>query len=142
MVARHFAEGPIRDGPPPMEYTMAGQPPEPSFQPSGQDQALTQGRPAWQQPTYTPPAGNAGGPQPGQGSPPPPSFIPQEQGYAPQDQGYGQQDQPYTNLGPAPGAQGQEYQGYQAPGYAPASGAGVPQWQGIAGVTPAAARPR
>ncbi|TVZ07352.1 DUF4282 domain-containing protein [Trebonia kvetii] len=43
-----------------------------------------------------------------------------------------------------PGAQapGQEYQGYQAPGYAPAAGAGVPQWQGIAGVTPAAARPR
>jgi hypothetical protein len=127
-----------------MEYTMAGQPPEPSFQPSGQDQALTQGRPAWQQPSYAPPAGNASGPQPGQGYPPPPSFAPQEQAYAPQDQGGWPQDQTYTTLGPAAGAQapGQEYQGYQAPGYAPASGAGVPQWQGIAGVTPPAARPR
>jgi hypothetical protein len=133
-----------------MEYMMAGQPPEPSFQPNGQDQALTQGRPAWQQPTYSPPSGNAGGQQPGQGYPPPPSFIPQDQSYAPQDQsypppdqGYGQQDQTYTSLGPA-GAQapGQEYQGYQAPGYAQASGAGVPQWQGIAGVTPTTARPR
>jgi hypothetical protein len=58
-----------------------------------------------------------------------------------QDQGYGQQDQTFTNVGS--GAQaGQDYQAYQAPGYAPASGAGAPQWQGIAGVTPAAARPR
>jgi hypothetical protein len=132
-----------------MECTMAGQPPEPSFQPSGQDQALTQGRPAWQQPTYTPPAGNAGGQQPGQGYPPPPpftpqeqSYVPQEQTYAPRDPGYGAQDQTFTNLGSGAQAPGQEYQGYQAPGYAPASGAGVPQWQGIAGVTPAAARPR
>jgi hypothetical protein len=124
-----------------MEYTMAGQPPEPSFQPNGQDQALTQGRPAWQQPTYPPP-GNAGGQQPGQGYPPPPSFIPQDQAYAPQDLGYGQQDQTFTNIGSGAQAPGQEYQGYQTPGYAPASGAGVPQWQGIAGVTPATARPR
>jgi hypothetical protein len=123
-----------------MEYMMAGQPPEPSFQPSGQDQGLTQGRPAWQQPSYAPPPASASG-QPGQGYPPPPSFSPQEQGYAAQDQGYGQQDQTYTSLGS--GAQaGQEYQGYQAPGYTSASGAGVPQWQGIAGVTPASARPR
>jgi hypothetical protein len=127
-----------------MEYTMAGQPPEPSFQPSGQDQALTQGRPAWQQPSYSPPPGNAGQ-QPGQGYPPPPSYSPQDQTYAPQeqtyvsqDQSYGQQDQTFTNLGSG----GQDYQGYQAPGYAPASGAGVPQWQGIAGVSPAASRPR
>jgi hypothetical protein len=131
---------------------MAGQPPEPSFQPSGQDQALTQGRPAWQQPTYTPPAGNAGGQQPSQGFPPPPppfthqdqtyapqehTYVSQDQAYAPLDQGYGQQDQTFTNLGSG----AQEYQGYQAPGYAPASGAGMPQWQGIAGVTPAATRP-
>ncbi len=121
---------------------MAGQPPEPSFQPSGQDQGLTQGRPAWQQPSYAPPPGNAGG-QPGQGYGQAPSFSPQEQGgYAPQDQGYGQQDQTYTSLGSGAQAPGQEYQGYQAPGYAPASGAGVPQWQGIAGVTPGSARPR
>jgi hypothetical protein len=115
-----------------MECTMAGQPPEPSFQPNGPDQARTQGRPAWQQPSYTPPSGNAGGQ--GQGYPPP-SFNPQDQAYA-------SQDQTFTNLGPGAQAPGQEYQGYQAPGYAPASGAGVPQWQGIAGVTPAAARPR
>ena len=124
-----------------MEFTMAGQPPEPSFQPSGQDQALTQGRPAWQQPSYSPPPGNAGQ-QPGQGFPPPPSNTPQDQSYAPQDQGYGAQDQTFTSLGPGAQAPGQEYQGYQAPGYAPASGAGMPQWQGIAGVTPAAQRPR
>jgi hypothetical protein len=123
-----------------MEYTMAGQSPEPSFQPSGQDQALTQGRPAWQQPSYPPPPANAGGQQPGQGYHTP-SFTPQEQGYAPQDQTYAPQDQTYaaqdqtfTNVNS--GAAGQEYQGYQAPGYASASGAGVPQWQGIANVTP------
>lgn len=114
---------------------MAGQPPEPSFQPNGPDQALTQGRPAWQQPSYTPPSGNAGGQS--QGYPaPPPSFTPQDQAYAPQDQGYGQQDQTFINPGQGAQAPGQEYQGYQAPGYATASGAGVPQWQGIAGVTP------
>jgi hypothetical protein len=125
-----------------MECTMAGQPPEPSFQPSGQEQGLTQGRPAWQQPAYPPPAGAPGGPQPGQGYPAP-SFTPQESGYAqqdsgyaqqepgyaPPDQGYAPQDQTYINLG--------QSAGYQAPGYAPAAGAGVPQWQGIAGVTPA-----
>ncbi|HTR93564.1 MAG TPA: DUF4282 domain-containing protein [Trebonia sp.] len=124
-----------------MEYTMAGQPPEPSFQPSGQDQALTQGRPAWQQPSYSPPPGSAGQQQ-GQGYPPPPSYTPQDQSYAPQDQGYGAQDQTFTNIGSGAQAPGQEYQGYQAPGYAPAGGAGMPQWQGIAGVTPAASRPR
>ena len=124
---------------------MAGQPPEPSFQPAGQDQALTQGRPSWQQPAYPPPSGSAGGQQPGQGYPPPPSYTPQDQtyvsqdqAYAPQDQGYGPQDQTFTNLNPG----GQEYQGYQAPGYVPAGGAGVPQWQGIPGVTQAAERPR
>jgi hypothetical protein len=116
-----------------MEYTMAGQPPEPSYQPNGPDQALTQGRPAWQQPSYPPPSGNAGGQ--GQGYPPP-SFSPQDQAYVPQDQGYAAQDQTFTNLGPGAQAPGQEYQGYQASGYAPASGAGAPQWQGIAGVTP------
>jgi Domain of unknown function (DUF4282) len=138
-----------------MEHTMAGQPPEPSFQPAGQEQALTQGRPAWQQPSY-PPAPGTPGQQPGQGYAAP-SFTPQEQGgyapqgqagYPPQDQGYGApqdpgyapQDQTYTNLGQAPGvgqAPGQEYPGYQPPGYTPASGAAMPQWQGIAGVTPA-----
>jgi hypothetical protein len=130
---------------------MAGQPPEPSFQPTGQDQALTQGRPAWQQPTYPPPAAPPGGQQ----GYPAPSFTPPDQAYAPQDQGYPQQDQGYaaqdqgyaqqgqgyTSLGQAPG---QDYQAYQPPSYGaqpgPGQGAGAPQWQGIAGVTPATPR--
>ena len=90
---------------------MAGQPPEPSFQPSGQDQALTQGRPAWQQqPPYTPPPGAPAG-QPGYGAP---AYPPQDQAYGQQeqaypppeppaypgaDQGYSGQDQTYTSLG-------------------------------------------
>ena len=57
---------------------MAGQPPEPSFQPSGQDPGATQGRPAWQPTAYPPPAA---GDQ--QGYNPPayqqePTFTPQE----------------------------------------------------------------
>ena len=91
---------------------MAGQPPEPSFQPAGQEQALTQGRgPAWQQRGY-PPAPGTPGQQPGQGYAAP-SFTPQEQGgYAPQDQGYAAPHdqgygaagrQTYTDLGQAPG---------------------------------------
>jgi hypothetical protein len=146
---------------------MAGQPPEPSYQPTGQDQALTQGRPAWQQSAYPPPAGAPGGQQ----GYPAPSFTPQDQaytppdrayaqqdqgyaqqdqgyaqqdqGYAQQDQGYAQQDQGYTSLGQAPG---QDYQAYQPPSYGAqpgqGQGAGAPQWQGIAGVTPATARPK
>ena len=137
---------------------MAGQPPEPSFQPSGQDQALTQGRPAWQQqPPYTPPPGAPAGAQGGQGGqggqqgygaqsypPQDQGYAPQEQAYPGQDQGYSGQDQTYTSLG-----QGQDYQNY--PGYQPPSygaqqgqgqgaGSGTPQWQGIAGVKPAPAR--
>jgi hypothetical protein len=146
---------------------MAGQPPEPSFQPTGQDQALTQGRPAWQQPSYPPPAGPPGGQQgypapsftpqdqayappdqayapPDQAyAPPDQAYAPQDQGYPQQDQGYGQQDQGYTSLGRAPG---QDYQAYQPPTYGAqpgqgtGQGAGTPQWQGIAGVTPATPR--
>jgi uncharacterized protein DUF4282 len=124
---------------------MAGQPPEPSYQPSGQDQALTQGRPAWQQqqPTYTPPPAAPGGQQ-GYGAP---SYAPPDQAYAaaaPQEQtAYPPQDQTYTALG-----QGQDYQSYQQayqpPGYGAQPGQGAagppPQWQGIAGVKPAAPR--
>jgi Domain of unknown function (DUF4282) len=142
---------------------MAGQPPEPSFQPAGQDQNLTQGRPAWQPTAYPPAPGS--GPQPGYSAP---SYAPQDQGYAPadqgyapQDQGYGSQDQGYgqeqtytsvpqgqaqAQAAQAQAGQGQDYQGYQ--GYQPPSyGAqpgqnqdqrtAPPQWQGIAGVTPA-----
>jgi hypothetical protein len=131
---------------------MAGQPPEPSFQPSGQDQALTQGRPAWQQqPPYTPPPGAPAGAPGGQQGYGAASYPPQDQAYAPQEQaypgqehGYSGQDQTYTSLG-----QGQDYQNY--PGYQPPSygaqqgqgqgaGSGTPQWQGIAGVKPAPAR--
>src|ERR1700741_3042465 len=121
---------------------MAGQPPEPSFQPSGQDQALTQGRPAWQQqpPSYAPPAGAPAG-QPGYGAP---SYPPQEQAYTPQEQAYPGQEQTYTSLGQGQGQDYQGYQGYQPPSYGAQPGQGAstppPQWQGIAGVKPAAAR--
>lgn len=122
---------------------MAGQSPEPSFQPTGQDQALTQGRPAWQAPTYTPPGG-AGG-QRGYAAP---SYGAQDQAYAQQDQAYPQQDQAYPTLGQgAATGQGQDYQaypGYQAPGYGaqpgPGQAAGTPQWQ--AGNAQAPGRPK
>jgi hypothetical protein len=132
---------------------MAGQPPEPSFQPSGQDQALTQGRPAWQQqqqqPSYTlPPAAPSG--QQGYGAP---SYTPPDQAYAPPEQqayappeqaAYPPQDQTYTALGQGQDYQ-QNYQGYQPPSYGAQPGQGAaaappPQWQGIAGVQPAAPR--
>jgi len=115
---------------------MAGQSPDPSFQPTGQDQALTQGRPAWQAPAYPPPGG-AGG-QRGYAAP----------SYASQDQGYSApQDQTYTSLGQGAG-QGQDYQNYQGyqppsyaaqPGQSQGQGAGTPppQWQGIPGMKPA-----
>ena len=76
---------------------MAGQPPEPSWQPAGQDQ--TQARAAWPPPP----------PQPQQQAQPP-SFTPQ--GGAPQD-GYGYPQQPAPGY-PPPGyaAPGQD-QGYQ-----------------------------
>jgi hypothetical protein len=123
---------------------MAGQPPEPSFQPSGQDQGLTQGRPAWQQSSYPPPADAPGGQQ-AYGAP---SYSPQDQPFPPQQQAYPGQDQTYTSLGQG-ASQGQDYQNYQ--GYQPPSygaqqgqgqgaGAAPPQWQGIAGVTPGATR--
>ena len=84
---------------------MAGQPPEPSWQPAGQDQ--TQARAAWPPPP----------PQPQQ-PPQHPSFSPQ--GGAPQD-GYGYPQQPAPGY-PPPGyaAPGQE-QGYQGQDHA--------QWQ-------------
>jgi hypothetical protein len=127
---------------------MAGQPPEPSFQPSGQDQALTQGRPAWQQqpqPSYTPPPAAPGGQQPGYGAP---SYPPPDQAYASASQeqtAYPPQDQTYTlGQGQGQGQDYQAYQGYQPPSYGaqpgPGAAAGTPQWQGIAGVKPAAPR--
>jgi Domain of unknown function (DUF4282) len=114
---------------------MAGQPPEPTFQPSGQDQGLTQGRPAWQQSSYPPPAGAPGGQQ-AYGAP---SYSPQDQPFPPQEQAYPGQDQTYTS---------QNYQNYQPPSYGAqqgqgqgqGAGAAPPQWQGIAGVTPGATR--
>jgi hypothetical protein len=81
---------------------MAGQPPEPSFQPA-QDSGLTQGRPAWHQPSYSPPGGNPGGQ--GYGAQQPPSYS--------QDQGYPPQDQTYTASG---------YQGFQSGGYGAPTG--------------------
>ncbi|MGH3252048.1 MAG: DUF4282 domain-containing protein [Trebonia sp.] len=117
---------------------MAGQPPEPSFQSSGEDMALTQGRPAWQASAYPPPAGGTGGQQ-GYGAQ---SYTPPGQSYPGPDQAYSGQDQTYTSV--SQDYQGQGYQGgYQPPGYGaqPGQAAGTPppppQWQeGIAGVKP------
>jgi Domain of unknown function (DUF4282) len=104
---------------------MAGQPSEPSFQSSDQDQGQTQGRPAWQ-PGYdpnrsTPPGGLSDGGGGGRAyAAPPPSYS--DPGYAgpgghdqtftaPPGQAYGRPDQGFTAGGP-----GQAYQpGYQAP---------------------------
>jgi hypothetical protein len=91
---------------------------------SEQDQGLTQGRPAWQQPSYPPPPA-ASDSQPGY--PAPPSYTPPGQAYGAQDQAYPGHEQTYTSLG-----QGQQYQGYQQPGYGAQPGAGAappPQWQ-------------
>ena len=125
---------------------MAGQTPEPSFQPTGQDPGLTQGRPAWQQPPpYPPPAGGGGGAGTGGGqayaAPPP---------YAPQDQGYPPHDQTQTNLGGGQNqGQNQDYQGYQSyqqgyQGYGAQPGQGTsvppPQWQAAPGVKHVAGR--
>jgi len=113
---------------------MAGQPPEPSFQPTQQDQGLTQGRPAWQPSTYTPPGGSG---QPGYAAP---SYSASGQDQA-QAQSFPPQDQTYTSLGQGQG----QYQGYQPPSYAqPGQGAAVPppQWQASAVSAPAKPRQR
>jgi len=113
---------------------MAGQTPEPSFQPAGQDSSLTQGRPAWQAPPpYTPPAGSggAGGGQAYAASPP---------SYSPQDQGYPAQEQTQTSLGQGQSQDYQGYQGYQQgyQGYGAQPGQGAatppPQWSAVAGM--------
>jgi Domain of unknown function (DUF4282) len=111
----------------PREHAMAGQPPEPSWQPAGQDQ--TQARAAWppppsqqqaqpQQPSFTPQGGAAqdayGYPQP-----PPPGYPPPPPGYAApgQEQGY----------------PGQEQQGYQGQEHT-FVGQDQSQWQGVPGM--------
>ena len=110
---------------------MAGQPPEPSFQPTPQE-GLTQGRPAWSPSTYTPPGGSSG--QQGYAAP---SYSASGQDQA-QAQSYPPQDQTYTALGQDQG----QYQGYQPPSYAQ-SGQGAtappPQWQAA---PPTPGRPR
>ncbi len=132
---------------------MAGQPPEPSFQPTGQDQdhGLTQGRPSWQ-PSYTPPpatpaSGSVGGGQQAYAAPPP--YGAPDQGYGAQEQTYvGQPGQVYGAPDPAyaPAGLGQGYPGYQGYGTPPgqeqgqgqAAGYPPPQWHASAGTTPAA----
>ena len=121
---------------------MAGQPPEPSFQPSGQDQGLTQGRPAWQTPSYPPPGGAPSGGQQGYAAS---SYSPQDQAYPPPDQSYTGHEQTYTSLGQGQGQDYQNYQGYQPPGYGAPQGQAAslppPQWQAAPGTAaPAAAR--
>lgn len=113
---------------------MAGQTPEPSFQPSGQDPGLTQGRPAWQVPSgYTPPGGSSGA-----GGGADQAYAAPAPSYGSPDQGYPPQDQTYTALGqkPSQGYQGyqQAYQGYGAPqGQDQGTPAPPPQWHGAAG---------
>jgi hypothetical protein len=156
---------------------MAGQPPEPTFQPSGQDRDrdrdreadLTQGRPAWQQqpnysqpePRYQPGPGYSQPAGPGQqayaapsySQPPDPGYAAQERGYSTPGQGYAAAEQPgyggqdqaaYGAPGQA-SAQPEGYPGYQPPSYSQPGqeqGAGSAQWQGIAGMKPAAEKPR
>jgi hypothetical protein len=117
---------------------MAGQSPEPSFQPADQDSGLTQGRPAWQvPPSYTPPAGSGGaGTGGGQAY-----AAAAPSSYNPQDQSYPPHDQTQTSLGQG---QSQDYQGYQSyqqgyqQGYGAQPGQGAatppPQWSAIPGV--------
>lgn len=141
---------------------MAGQSPEPSFQPSEQDQGVTQGRPAWQVPPgYTPPGGSgagagAGGAQAYAASPPaytPPdqgypgqeqAYPGQDQGYPGHEQGYPGQDQAYTVVGQNPNQdyQGAYQQGYQGYGAQQVQGTVTPppQWQGPGGRGQAAGR--
>jgi hypothetical protein len=127
---------------------MAGQPQEPSWTPSGQEQ--TQARPgSWpQQPTFTPPAAGQdayGYPQQaaqGYAAPPPPPPPPgfggqdqayaQDQTYAGQDQTYAGQDQAYAGQDQAYAGPGQQYQG-QAPGQ---PDPGTAQWQSVPGLAP------
>jgi hypothetical protein len=131
---------------------MAGQPPEPSFQPSGQDQGLTQGRPAWQTPSYPPPGGASSGGQQGYAAPSygaqdQAAYPPPDQAFPPPVQSYSGHEQTYTSLGQGQGqGQGQDYQnyqGYQPPSYGAPQGQGAsvppPGWQAAPGA-PAAAR--
>ena len=112
---------------------MASSPPEPSYQPNGQDQGLTQGRVVWQPSTYTPPGGTDGG-QAYAAAPPP---------YTPQEQAYPPQEQTITSLAQNPGQDYQSYQGYQAYGAQPygaqpygAQPYGAQQGQGAAAPPP------
>lgn len=132
---------------------MAGQPQEPSWRSTEQDQA----RPAWQPPaapsndkqdtyaypqtvadqgygqSYSQPAQSYGQSQQGQGYPAPPYTAPD----APfPGQGQGFQDQGY------PGAQGQGYPGPQDQGYPGPQGQSAPRRQGAAGMSAAAMNSR
>jgi len=121
---------------------MAGQPPEPSWQPVGQDQ--TQARP-WapppppqqqgQQPSFTP-----GGTPPG-GTPP--GGVPQDAYGYPPPSGQGYPPPAYPGPAQGQGYQGQEQQGYQGQEQTFA-GQDHAQWQlpGMQAVRPGQARAR
>jgi uncharacterized membrane protein len=140
---------------------LAGQPQEPSWRSTEQDQA----RPAWQSPaapssdkqdtyaypqtvadqgygqSYSQPGQSYGQPQQGQGYPGPPytvsaaSFPGQGQGY--QEQGFpGSQEQGF------PGSQEQGFPGSQEQGYPGPQGQSAPRWQGAAGMSAAAMNSR
>jgi hypothetical protein len=131
---------------------MAGQPPEPSFQPSGQEPGATQARPAWQPTAYPPPpsSGQPGYSQEPSYSPPEPSYSAPESSYTPPpDQSYGGGDRTFTSVGLG-NAQAQEhpgYSGYQGPSYGAQPGQGTgsgapPQWQGMATAQAPQPKPR
>lgn len=103
---------------------MASSPPEPSYQPNGQDQGLTQGRVVWQPPAYTPPGGTDGGQ----------AYAAAAPSYPAQEQGYPSQEQTVTSVVHSPSQGYQGYQGYQAYGAQPygAQPYGVQQGQGAA----------
>ena len=104
---------------------MAASTPEPSFQPAGQDQGLTQGRPWTAPPGYTPPGGSGTGPgaMGGQAyaSPPPTAYGSPEQGYPDPDATYAGQDPAYQSYQ-------QGYQGYGAPPQGQGAALPPPQW--------------
>ncbi|MGH3280081.1 MAG: DUF4282 domain-containing protein [Trebonia sp.] len=106
---------------------MAGQPPEPAFQPAEQDPGLTQGRHSWQVPPgYASPGGPGPGPGPGQ------AYAAPGPAYNPPGQAYAAHDQTYTGMG----------QGYQGYGAQQPQGTATPppQWQGLAGMKQAGGR--
>jgi uncharacterized membrane protein len=126
---------------PPTEKMLAGQPQDPPWQSSEQDQA----RPAWrsygappadEQDTYGHPQSAQGGAQNAQNAQVPQAYgqgYAQQGGYAPpaytvQDKAYGAQDQAYAG------------QAYGDQPYQEQQGQPAPHWQAVSGLKPAGAK--